>query len=57
MAWTKMTTAQLNTLNAGTLGAVTVGQLLAIADLLARVRCKDADTLTNVVTALGNNNP
>lgn len=53
-----MTTAQLTTLASGTLGAVTVGQLKAIMDLLERIKSpEDSTTLNTVVTSLNGTQP
>jgi hypothetical protein len=58
MAWNRMTTAQLTTLASGTLGAVTVGQLKAIMDLLERIKSpEDSTTLNTVVTSLNGTQP
>jgi hypothetical protein len=58
MAWNKMTVAQLTTLTSGTLGAVTVGQLKGIMDLLESVKSpEDSTTLNNVLASLGGNQP
>jgi len=58
MAWNKMTVAQFTTLASGTLGAVTLGQLKGIMDLLDSVKCpEDSTTLNTVLTSLGGNQP
>jgi len=53
-----MTVAQFTTLASGTLGAVTLGQLKGIMDLLDSVKCpEDSTTLNTVLTSLGGNQP
>lgn len=53
-----LTTAQLNTLNASTLGTLTIAQIKQVGDVLARMpTLAETKTIANVVTTLGTANP